>query len=245
MKRHSSRLADLLQSALEGRTPTDLTEQERKDVAPLINVAEQLRELPCLEPDPSAIVRCLARLEREEAPASRRVVRHARRSLVLAYAASFVVMMLIVGGVAVATAHSSLPGELLYPVKRASEDVRLFFTTNSAGRVEWCACLSQRRLDEFVAIAKSGTIRGKTLLAMQKANHCAQVAAERASDPKRDMLIAQVGQLCQAQGVVLQDMKGWIPVKDTALVNAAIAACARQCKACCICPSGTECEYDR
>jgi hypothetical protein len=154
-------------------------------------------------------------------------------------------LIMIVGGVATGTASSALPGQLMYPVKRAAEDIRLMLTKDDEGRVKWTVCLAQRRLDEFVVTAKSGDVRTQTLTAMLKTAQRAQLTAEQATDTKREALIAQVGQLCQNQSLALEDMKCWISVKDTAMINVAIAQCAMCCKSCATCPAGMQCEPEQ
>ena len=243
MRRYSSRLASLLQAALErrsGSSSSPLSEDERQRMEPLINLAQQLRDLPRLEPSESALDLCLARLQRTTRQENRRL--SSRRGLVLAFASTVLVLLIAAGGVAVATARSSLPGEMLYPVKRCAEDVRLFLTRNPEGKVEWYVCLSQRRLDEFVTTAKSGEVRTKTLNAMLKTTQCAQATVERAADSKREALVAQIGELCLNQGTVLQGMKFIVSGKDTALINAAIAQCAMCSKSCQSCPAEIQCE---
>ncbi len=245
MKRYSSsKLAALLDRLLQRDSSVsraELSESERECVEPLLSLAERLRNMPRLEPAEGAMDRCLARLERETAPGKRRPHHSPRRGLVLTFAACALVLLMIAGGVATGVASSAMPGQLMYPVKRAAEDIRLLLTKDAEGRVRWSVCLSQRRLDEFVAAAKSGNVRAQTLTAMLQTTQCAQMAAERASDSKREVLIAQVGQLCQNQGVVLENMKYWISVKDTAMINVAIAQCAMCRKSCEACPSGMPC----
>ncbi len=248
MRRYSPKLAELLDRLLHrdsSDTPVELSESERESLEPLLSIAERLRDMPRLEPSEAAQERCLARLERETAPAARRPRHSPRRGLVLTFAACALVLLMIAGGVATGMAGSAMPGELMYPVKRAAEDIRLFLTKDAEGRVKWSVCLSQRRMEEFVTAAKSGDVRAQTLTAMLKTAQCAQMAAEQASDSKRETLITQVGQLCQNQGVVLQDMKCWISVKDTAMINVAIAQCAMCRKSCAACPSGMQGEPEQ
>lgn len=245
MKRYSPKLAALLDKLLHrdaSETRMELSESERETLEPLLTIAQRLRDMPRLEPPETALDRCLARLERETAPAGRRSHHSPRRGLVLTFAACAMVLLMIAGGVATGVAGSAMPGELMYPVKRAAEDIRLLLTKDAEGRVKWSVCLSQRRMEEFVTAAKSGNVRAQTLTAMLKTAQCAQTAAERASNSKRGTLIAQVGQLCQNQGTILQDMKCWISVKDTAMINMAIAQCATCCKSCVACPPGMQCE---
>ena len=68
----------------------------------------------------------------------------------LAAAASLV---LVLAG-ATSAAASSLPGDPLYAVKRASEDVRLALTFDDVARTQLLSELTDRRLEELAEIAK-------------------------------------------------------------------------------------------
>lgn len=61
--------------------------------------------------------------------------------------AALILVALVIGTTAVASA-GSLPGEALYPVKRLTEDVRLWLTPDVTARLELEAEFAQRRRDE-------------------------------------------------------------------------------------------------
>lgn len=62
-------------------------------------------------------------------------------------------LVLVLAG-ATSAAASSLPGDALYGVKRASEDVRLALTLDVEARTQLLSELTDRRLEELAEIAK-------------------------------------------------------------------------------------------
>lgn len=62
-------------------------------------------------------------------------------------------LVLVVAG-ATSAAASSLPGDALYGVKRAGEDVRLALTFDAEARTQLLSELTDRRLEELAEIAK-------------------------------------------------------------------------------------------
>jgi hypothetical protein len=67
--------------------------------------------------------------------------------------AAAAILVLISAG-ATSAAASSLPGDPLYAVKRAGEDVRLALTFDEVARTELLSELTDRRLEELAEIAK-------------------------------------------------------------------------------------------
>ena len=67
--------------------------------------------------------------------------------------AAAAILVLVLAG-ATSAAASSLPGDPLYAVKRASEDVRLALTFDDVARTQLLSELTDRRLEELAEIAK-------------------------------------------------------------------------------------------
>lgn len=62
-------------------------------------------------------------------------------------------ILVLVGAGATSAAASSLPGDPLYGVKRAGEDMQLALTFDDVARMQLLAQFADRRLDELAAIA--------------------------------------------------------------------------------------------
>lgn len=78
-----------------------------------------------------------------------------RRRTAMAFITAFVAISLGLGGVASAST-SALPGEALYPVKRATEQVQLTFHRDLADRGAFQLQLAERRLDEAAQLSARG-----------------------------------------------------------------------------------------
>lgn len=93
-----------------------------------------------------------AEADREPAPppslAARRIPRAAIPVLAL-------VMVLSSSGVAVAASQGSLPGDVLYPVKRGTERAQLMFARDPVTRAELQLSFARTRLDEITRIAET------------------------------------------------------------------------------------------
>jgi hypothetical protein len=67
-----------------------------------------------------------------------------------------VVVVLLAGGGTVAAAAGSLPDSPLYPVKLATESVRLALTPSALGKAELNARFADKRVDEIIKMAEKG-----------------------------------------------------------------------------------------
>jgi hypothetical protein len=77
-----------------------------------------------------------------------------RRSMAAVLAASLLLVMLLGTG-AVAASANSLPGDALYPVKRASEEVRLLLAFDQQTKAQLQHDMDERRIEEAKAVADS------------------------------------------------------------------------------------------
>jgi hypothetical protein len=71
---------------------------------------------------------------------------------------SVVVVILLAGSGTVAAASNSLPDGPLYPVKLATEDVRLTLTPSALGKAELYAEFADKRVDEIIKMADKGKV---------------------------------------------------------------------------------------
>jgi len=147
---------------------------------PLIQTARAARE--ALRTDvPDAVARAhiaaltgAATLERERP----------RRRVVMVLIAAAITTMLLAGG-AVAASAGALPGQLLYPVKRAVEKIDLAFHHDPASRARLHLEFAQRRLNELA-----------TLLELQKAGQTVDIGAA---------MQAYQSEISQVQDAIAQD----------------------------------------
>jgi len=79
-------------------------------------------------------------------------------------------LLLAGGGGTVAAAAGSMPDESLYPVKIASEQVRLALTPSPLGKAELYASLADKRVTEIIHVANKGDAR-RVELTTQRLNY--------------------------------------------------------------------------
>jgi hypothetical protein len=143
----------------------------RQELEPLLKLALNIQEPPVIELDSTykqaAKTRLLQQIRTARPEKSRSFTNIFSFGLTQRFAwarvAVFVVVALIVlsmlGGGTVYAAQSSLPGELLYPVKTGVEDVRIFFAGSSAAKAELNLQFAQTRLEEMNKLAISNEER--------------------------------------------------------------------------------------
>jgi len=93
-----------------------------------------------------------------------------------ATAVAVVLILLLGGGSTVAAAGSSMPDDLLYPVKLATEQVQLTLTRSNMGRAELHAELADRRVAEIIYMADKGDAQQVEVIAQRLDNHLVMVA---------------------------------------------------------------------
>jgi hypothetical protein len=105
------------------------------DLEAQLKAAQALRAWPTLKARPEASRRIEARL-RQQAQSQQAAPRVKRPVAALRWAVALIfVALLLVSAGAAAASGNSLPGDTLYPVKRTTESVQLFFTPPSGRAV--------------------------------------------------------------------------------------------------------------
>jgi hypothetical protein len=122
--------------------------------------------------------------------------------------ALIVVYFMTVG--TLATSRQSLPGEVLYPVKRWAESAQLAFASE-AQQPKLQAEFAERRLDEIEALAERGIVLPDLLEDMINATQAALDSATRLrQDADRQALLSQLAELTRHQQVVLSLMQAQV-----------------------------------
>jgi uncharacterized membrane protein YgcG len=119
-----------------------------------------------------------------------------------------IVISMLAGGIAYA-AQDSLPGDLLYPVKIGTEDVRLLIAGDSADKVELNLKFAQSRLVEMCKLANSN--EEKTELAVNGYRENLDAAMEQIRR------ISDAPTLTKSLGGALEDMQNQIILCDNAM----------------------------
>jgi hypothetical protein len=86
-------------------------------------------------------------------------------------------VILLAGSGTVVAAGNSMPDNLLYPVKLATEQVRLALTPSPTGKVRLCAEFADRRVAEIVYMANKGDARQVELITRRLDERLVMLAA--------------------------------------------------------------------
>ncbi len=171
---------------------------EADELADLLRVALAIAPLPPLEPDPAFRARGRAALlaaiaaERAEATGGARgrfwaalagLSRRARLASAPAALLLALLAMLGLGGGAVYAAQDALPGDALYPLKGAYEQVRFQLALSEAGQLQVHLELAAQRIAEIDRLAAQGRLAAVSTLADAYARHVEAAAALAAKAP--------------------------------------------------------------
>lgn len=129
------------------------------ELRPLLETAEQALLMSATEVPQDALSRGRTKILHHAAAMRKAAAQTPRSAFVFRRWATSLVLALVflLGGTgAVKASSSTVPGDNLYPVKRAWEEVRLWFEYNPAGREELENKYEQERLDEIGELIAEG-----------------------------------------------------------------------------------------
>ncbi len=110
-----------------------------------------------------------------------------------ATAVAVILIFLLVGGGTVAAAGNSMPDGTLYPVKLATEQVRLTLTPSALAKAQLYARLADKRVAEIVYMAGKGDPQRVELVARRLDAHLVRIATLAAAQgEKRRVMLAPV-----------------------------------------------------
>ncbi len=102
--------------------------------------------------------------------------------------AAFLVLLMSGSGVVLA-ANNSMPGEPLYSIKTAAENVRLTATTNPTAKSEVYAGLVERRVSEIIYLANNGDAKQLEKVTANLGNYLAEIS-ELSGGVAQNMMLA-------------------------------------------------------
>lgn len=128
------------------------------ELEPLLQMALEANQAVSVQPDPD--FRARARYEfnvlLQQAKSKRRTPFLSWHPRWAVATAALLVVVLITGGGTALAADQIMPGNPLYPVKLATEQVGLTFTTSDVGKAELYATLADRRVAEIDYVISKG-----------------------------------------------------------------------------------------
>ena len=215
---HADRLRPLLQVALA-------TSQMYADVpAPPRGLAAGRRRL--LE---------AAAQQRVQAPATRTLSHNTERkpkmqllfaTKIVSAVLAVVVSLSAVGGGAAVAANGSIPGDVLYPVKLTSEDVRMALASAPAGQVALALQFADQRVAEIRAmVGRERQVPEAVVTRMEQHVSRAMNQAAWASDEEMPGLLERIMQRTQAQAQALEQLRARAQEQNQAQLEEAERIC--------------------
>lgn len=123
-----------------------------------------------------------------------------------AVALAVLLVLILVGGSTVTASASSLPGDVLYPVKTATEKVQGFFTRGNEAKAGFHIKLAQRRLDELELLVEKKRNIPQSLLDVMQAETDSAIEILNRDKPLRQALIVRLVGLTSHQNAALGKM---------------------------------------
>ncbi len=144
-----------------------------------------------------------------------------------------VVSTAALGGGIVWAAGDSLPGDLLYPVKLVTEDVRLALAPAPADQVDLALGLAEERAEEVQALVAAGRpVPDETVVRMEQHVERALAQAARASDDEEMAgLLTCIAERTRTQAQMLEQVQTMAPRQAQAGLERAVTVCWRGAEA--------------
>jgi len=159
-KEFNNILDECLERILGGETLEQclkLYPEQAAELRPLLETVLAVKEASAVEPRPEFKARARyqfrSALEEKAAPKRRPFFGWMPR---WATALAIILVLLLAGGGTVVAASNSMPDSILYPVKLATEQVQLVFTTSELGKAQLCANFADKRVEEVIYMAEKG-----------------------------------------------------------------------------------------
>ncbi len=126
---------------------------------------------------------------------------------------------------AVTVSANSVPGDILYPLKLATEKVKFFLTFDSYGKAELRLNFSDKRLNELVEVLQQSKTLDTSLLKDMLDE--AKLALEENEIPveKASILTAKLNHVNAYQKTVLENIRPEVQATDRKIVDDAINVC--------------------
>ena len=178
------------------------------ELEPLLRTAVSVKEATSFKARPefqmatkSKLMSAIAAKREEESKSSSIWSAFQRRWVV---AVTLIIVLLIAGGGTVGASINSLPGDLLYPVKTATERVQAFFTFGNEDKTNLYAKFAERRVEEIEdLVARQREVPNTVLTRMKSDTEKALDLATEDGSFKREVVVRLI-KLTSEQKAVLQ-----------------------------------------
>ena len=205
-----------------------------EELKPLLLVASRLESAPKPEPSTNAVYNAL--MEAGKYLPEQKVYRPHfqfdwlfRPQFAFAKAIAIILIFALVGWTTVNASASALPGDFLYPVKLATEQITLVLTFKPEGKAELRLTFSEQRMQELLArYRKDGIIDAKLIREMLDE---AKLALNRISDlskEKQPQFYSKVIHFNDYQKNTLQSIQPHVSGEQRRYIDNAIETCSNR-----------------
>jgi hypothetical protein len=129
-------------------------------------------------------------------------------------AALIALFILVSSSLTVFAAQSSLPGEILYPVKSWSENIRLSLTYSPQARTNLTLDFTERRIDEITSLVSEGrSLPDSTSERFNAELERALELAAQMDDDQMHFALGQIKKQAESQGMTLEELLNTLPAQ--------------------------------
>jgi len=224
MKEPEQELEEALQELEGGKSVNEILKahpEYSEEVRDLLTLSANIREIPHPLPREELLVKTLARIAQK---GPRRTFWPALWKPAFAFA-TFVIVFFGVASISV----GSVPGTMLYPIKVATERIRLTLAWTPEQKAEIRLELSDRRLHELLQQAADNKAIDTRLLArtLSEAQHALDAAAQL-PESRRDYWMERMDHFANYQKEVFADLTERTPSTDLPKLEQARMMCLRR-----------------
>jgi len=207
--------------------------EHRSELEPLLEVAQAMQRLPKPELAPELVSATLVSVGREVARyrgnksrTFRGMLSH-RPRVAWALGAAFILLFAFTGMTFIS--GNSIPGDVLYPVKLATEKVKFLLTYDAQKKAELRLTFSDERLRELIGILqRSGTLDTDLLKAMLDEAKLALENGSQLPEQQASLFHVKFNHINAYQKESLEQIRLKVPPSERETVDKAIEVCGNR-----------------
>jgi hypothetical protein len=212
VKPMAERFDDILSECIDRMLQGESLEQclarypeHAKDLGPLLRTATSAREASAVEPCPEFKAQVRYRVQSRASAATGKAVPKGTPALgwiprwAMAVVSIFLVL-LVAGSGTVAASSTSMPDDTLYPLKLATENVRLGLNRSDIGKARFHVGLADRRINEIAYLLRKGNVDRAERIALRLTGHLEaiqRIIESQAGRPGTEEAIEELKQMLQ------------------------------------------------
>ncbi|NIA14512.1 MAG: hypothetical protein GWP08_10565 [Nitrospiraceae bacterium] len=206
--------------------------QFAEELRPLLAIASRLESLPAPSPSMAGMTRSMTRFSSDAVARSRRKHRGWPALLyqpALARAAAILVVAAALLWGTTTVSAGALPGDLLYPIKLATERAKFYLTINPEEKAELRIVFSEERLKEVVKAYNRGDGVKEELLEtmLEEARKAVEIGAGLTGE-SGDLLVVRAANLSDYQREVLKRLGDNAPPPDREVFTSWMDMCGQR-----------------